>query len=75
VYAELNEKKPAGLRYASFVADDGVTFFHLAAIEGDTNPLAETAAFKAFQKDIKDRCDEPPAPVKLSEVGSFNFFA
>ena len=74
VYAELAEKNPTGLRYATFVADDGVTFFHFASIEGESNPLSETAAFKAFQQDIKERCEEPPAPVKLSEIGSFNFF-
>ena len=28
VCAELNEKRPAGLRYAAFVAVDGLTFFH-----------------------------------------------
>ena len=74
VYAELAETKPAGLRYATFVAADGVTFFHVAAIEGDTNPLAACKAFKAFQEDIRDRCDEPPAPTDLTQVGSYNFF-
>ena len=39
VYAELNEKKPAGLRYATFVAEDGLTFFHVAEIEVDDGPL------------------------------------
>jgi hypothetical protein len=74
VYADLNANKPAGLRYATFVAEDGLTFFHMASIEGDANPLAQSDAFKAFQKDIKERCDEPPAPIKVSEIGSFNFF-
>jgi len=74
VYAELNETKPEGLRYATFVAEDGVSFVHVADITGDANPLAQCAAFKAFQKDIKDRCEEPPAPTPVSEVGSFNFF-
>lgn len=74
VYAELNATKPEGLRYATFVAEDGVTFFHVASITGHENPLASTEAFKAFQKDIKERCVEPPAPTKLSEIGAFNFF-
>jgi len=74
VYAELAEKKPEGLRYATFVAEDGVTFFHFASVDAEDNPLAKTDAFKAFQKDLKERCEEPPAPVKLSEVASFNFF-
>ena len=74
VYAELNENKPAGLRYATFVAEDGVTFIHVASVEGDHNPLPETKAFTAFTKDIKDRCDEPPTPLNVKEIGSFNFF-
>ena len=74
VYAELADKRPEGLRYATFLAEDGVTFFHLASVEGPTNPLPETAAFQAFQKGLKDRCDEPPTPMTVTEVGSFHFF-
>jgi hypothetical protein len=62
------------LRYVTFVADDGPTFFHLASIEGDENPLMKVDAFKAFLEGIKDCCTEPPAPTNLSQVGSFNFF-
>jgi len=29
VYAELQETKPAGLRYATFQLDDGVSFVHI----------------------------------------------
>jgi hypothetical protein len=49
---------------------------HLASIETDdeSNPLAETAAFKAFQAEIRDRCDEPPTATWLEEVGSYRFF-
>lgn len=74
VFAELKEKKPDGLRYAAFVADDGVTFFHVVSVEGDDNPLFEVGAFSAFQKDIADRCDEIPGPTKVEEVDSYHFF-
>jgi hypothetical protein len=74
VYDELGAAEPSGLRYATFVLDDGVSFVHIAATEGEENPLTETAAFKAFQKDIKDRCDEPPVVSPLNEVGSYRFF-
>ena len=74
VYAELEEKKPAGLRYATFVAEDGVTFIHIASVAGDENPLVQMDAFKAFQKDLRDRCEEPPAPTPVRELASFNFF-
>ena len=76
VYEELGAKRPAGLRYATFRAEDGVTFFHIASVEtaDDTNPLTGLASFKAFQEKIKERCDEPPAAVSLSEIGSYRFF-
>lgn len=74
VYAELHEKKTEGLRYATLKADDGLTFFHLASIEGEGNPLARTAAFKAFQENIRERCDEPPSPTELSLLGAYGFF-
>ena len=77
VFAELAESAPEGLRYASFQGEDELTFVHIASIEtaDGSNPLAKTAAFAAFQENIKDRCDEPPAPLKVSEIGSYRFLA
>ena len=75
VFAELEASAPAGLRYASFRMEDGVSFVHMASIETDdgTNPLAATAAFKAFQAELKDRCEEPPKAVELETIGSYKF--
>ncbi len=77
VYEELQRTAPAGLRYATFVSEDGVSFVHLASIEtGDgRSPLTDVAAFRAFQESIGDRCDEPPAAIGLREVGSYAFWA
>jgi len=76
IFAELNTKKPAGLRYVSFGFPDGVTFAHVVSIETSDgkNPLNMTEAFPLFTKDIKDRCEEPPVAMDLTEVGSYNFF-
>ena len=76
VFEELRADSPDGLRYASFKLDDGVSFVHIASIEtdGGTNPLGEAAAFKAFQENIRDRCQEPPAAVALHEIGSYRLF-
>jgi hypothetical protein len=76
VFEQLQREKPAGLRYASFKMNDGVSFVHIASLEGadGSNPLAELAAFKAFTAQIKDRCDEPPLPAELTAVGSYRFF-
>ena len=42
VYAELAESDPGGLRYATFRLEDGVSFVHVASIDGEDgrNPLA-----------------------------------
>jgi hypothetical protein len=77
VFAELERSKPAGLRYASFKLDDGVSFVHLASVEtaDGSNPLVALAAFKEFTAQIKDRCEEPPVTTTLHEVGSYRLFA
>jgi hypothetical protein len=76
VFEQLERDKPPGLRYATFKLDDGVSFVHIASLEAatDGNPLRELSAFKAFTAEIRDRCEEPPATVNLSEVGSYGFF-
>ena len=35
VFAELAAKRPGGLRYASFLLDDGVSFVHVAVLDAD----------------------------------------
>jgi hypothetical protein len=76
IFEELNAKRPEGLQYASFGFPDGVSFVHIASIEtaDGKNPLSVTEAFPLFTKDIKDRCEEPPVAIDLTEVGSYNFF-
>ena len=75
VFEELDRNRPDGLRYVSFNLADGLTFVHIAVVEGDEgNPLTETTAFKEFVADIKDRCDEPPAASAADIVGSYRLF-
>jgi hypothetical protein len=74
VYEELRGTAPAGLRYATFQLEDGVTFVHLAQLEGGENPLPFVLAFQRFQAGIGDRCEEPPATTTLREIGSYRAF-
>jgi hypothetical protein len=71
VYDELHRTEPAGLRYATFQLDDGVSFVHLASTEDGQNPLPQVEAFQRFQENIRDRCDEVPVVAQLREIGSF----
>ena len=72
VYDELGGVAPAGLRYATFRLEDGVSFVHLAIqTEDGPTPLAKLGAFQRFQAHIRERCDEPPAVTDVSLIGSY----
>ncbi len=75
VYDELHRTNPSGLRYATFQLEDGVSFVHVAEVDNETeNPLARLEAFLAFQAEIQDRCEQPPAASRAREIGSFRMF-
>jgi hypothetical protein len=73
VYDELEHSAPAGLRYATFKSQDGVSFVHIASIETDDghNPLQEIAAFKRFQANSRERQQEPSVTSEVREIGSY----
>jgi hypothetical protein len=75
VYAELHETKPTGLRYATFQLDDGVSFVHIASHDSEdgSSPLSEVQAFKRFQENIDERCEESPVVTSIREIGSYRF--
>ena len=63
VFAELAEHGAgSGLHYAAFRLDDGVSFLHVAVLDGEENPLTSSPAFAAFQAGIGGRCAEGPSP-------------
>ncbi len=75
VFAALAESAPEGLRYATFQADDGVSFTHVVSLETQegTDALTSTPEFQQFEADLKDRCEVPPVATFVSLVGSYNF--
>ena len=76
VFEQLERERPAGVQYATFKLDDGVSFVHIAslAVTETTNPLTDLSTFKEFTANIKDRCEEQPVSLKLNEVGSYEVF-
>jgi hypothetical protein len=60
---------------ATFKLSDGVSFAHIAITEtpeaGAT--LQETAAFQEFQREIRERCDQPPVVTDLEPVGAYRW--
>lgn len=75
VYEQLGRINHPDVHYATFKLQDGQTFVHIAifASEEGRQAFGQNEAFKAFQKDIKERCEIPPKPEPLTEIGSFNF--
>jgi hypothetical protein len=73
VYEQLNREQPDGIRYATFVQEDGVSFVHvfLAESEEAAAALPRLEAFRRFQAGVRERCAEPPAQTPLREVGSY----
>jgi hypothetical protein len=71
VFASLAELKPNGFAYTTYRLADGVSFLHLARLDGAANPLATLPAFAEFQRDLARRCVETPTPTEATIVGSY----
>ena len=77
VYEELKQTSPAGIRYATFLLQDCLSFVNIASNDSEDgqNPLMKVAAFRAFQEGARERCQEGPVASDLREVGSYGFWA
>ncbi len=71
VYAQLAAEAPGEFQYATFRLGDGVSFLHLAIVDGEGSPLSELSAFQEFQRSISERCVEPPMVLESTVVGSY----
>jgi hypothetical protein len=74
VFDELKDKAPAGLRYAVFRLPDD-TFVHIAMSDDGGPALTSFESFRAFQKEIRERCAEPPQPAAPVIVGNYGMLA
>jgi hypothetical protein len=74
VYEELAREQPPGIRYSTHRLEDGRSFVHLHESEPGAPEMGEFAAFREFQREVRDRCEEPPEVVELAnltEIGSY----
>jgi len=71
VFAQLVEERPEGMRYVSIRLNDGVSFVHVALVEGDVNPLTSLSAFLEFTSDIGGRCVDGPHPAGGTVMGDY----
>jgi hypothetical protein len=73
VFAELAEKGPDGIRYASFRLADGVSFVHVGMVDDDSPGLGALAAFQQFQERFGERAAGKPMASEATMVGSYGF--
>ena len=73
VFAGLAADDPGGLRYAAFRLADGVSFVHIAIVEGEDNPLTQSQAFAEFSQHNEAARLEPPARTEATLLGSYRF--
>jgi hypothetical protein len=75
VYKQLHNENIDGFRYITLKLDDGVTFVHIAFADTEQASIAfsNLSAFKDFQANIKERCDEYPVVGQVTVVGAYNF--
>jgi hypothetical protein len=71
VFDSLDDIKPSDLCYTTYRLADGVSFVHIARLDGHENPLATLPAFAEFQRGLPQRCVEQPAPSQATIVGSY----
>jgi hypothetical protein len=66
VFTELKAAAPEHVAYALF--RDGMDFVHVFInLQGDdSNALTELPSFKAYAKDVNERCEAPPEVIRLS---------
>ena len=68
VFTELHQKRPAGIAYGLFKEPDGTSFVHLFVnLEDDSSDaVTELPTFKAFGKDIQERCTDAPSQTRIT---------
>ena len=74
VYKQLHENKIDGFHYTTIKLADDVNFVHIAFADTEEANTAfnQLAAFKNFQANIKDRCEELPVATQFTVIGSYN---
>ncbi|MFF5503152.1 hypothetical protein [Streptomyces roseolus] len=73
VYADLEQLRPAGLRYDTFRLDGSGGFLALIESEGDpvAAPHHQLASFQRYRAALSEICVEQPTVAYLGEVGSY----
>ena len=76
VMEALATEAPAGLHYAAFRLEDGVSFVHVVSHESEDvgDVLRELPAFREFRAGLDDRCEAKPVRTPMHQIGSYGLF-
>jgi hypothetical protein len=75
VIQALEQPQPAGVRYASCLLSDGVTFVALLELAPDgSHPLRGFPAYMEMVEALKQWYAEPPAVEQMTVTGSYGLF-
>ena len=75
VIQALEQAQPEGVRYASCLLRDGVTFVALLELEDDGgHPLRGFPAYQEMVENLKQWYAEPPAVERMTVTGSYGLF-
>jgi hypothetical protein len=72
VFQELRSKSPEGVRYLAVRLENGgfVHFVESEAADG-ASAITELPAFRAFQKNIAERCQDSPQANEATIIGNY----
>jgi len=66
VFAELKAAAPDHVAYALFRNGEDFVHLFMNTQADDSSPVTELPSFKAYAKDVVERCEAPPEPLRLS---------
>jgi hypothetical protein len=72
VYAELAERRPDGLTWASYQLDQPNHFLEVVSGPDLPGPLPNLPAFQAYRAGLDDRCETPSQFTEVDQVGSYH---
>jgi hypothetical protein len=74
VFEELEQTRPAGLRYAVFYFPESRQFIHLYTDEGSTSGVQGLPSFQAFVSGAEDRHEQPATFTQPELIGDYLTF-
>lgn len=72
VLGELAARDPGGVDYQVLMFDDGVSFMHVVAFDGTTDPFEGCGAYREFHRELAKRLATPPVVMYAAVIGSYH---